>query len=403
MPEALGPDSLCNRRGMTDEATPLSCEQCKDFLDRPSSGSFAMGQCQKCGRTRNRIPGPVGLVVDEGETVTVQLPPLTMVPGGSHRLSRPGLSWFVRQMVFADGDPTTPVELVDKIGKEVADANSFLESSERIAEFISDPEKYGDELDSMMSQDSWPEKWAALYVNTGSELIDEENLLDAAGRQVVLWRLAKVRTMLMFTRHLEELAWRGYRNFGADALAEVLTAWDDSDEGELEEYWQTFLQDRPFLMSLISPGPLAVHTGKAFLGGKKVDNTGGKVVDFLLAHSIGGNAALLEIKRPTTQLLARTAYRSDIYAPSPELSGSVSQILNYRDTLMTEYTRNVSPLQVFMPSCMVLIGNYGNELDSPEKTRSFELFRSSLNGVSIVTFDELFARLKKILDVLRGD
>jgi hypothetical protein len=102
-------------------------------------------------------------------------------------------------------------------------------------------------------------------------------------------------------------------------------------------------------------------------------------VDFLLEHSIGGNAALLEIKRPATKLLMGTAYRgSDIYAPSTELIGSVSQILNYRDTIMTG---NVSPLDVFMPSCMVLVGHYASELDSAEKRRSFELYRSSLNGL----------------------
>lgn len=70
---------------------------------------------------------------------------------------------------------------------------------------------------------------------------------------------------------------------------------------QAEDYWQTILQDQPYLISLIFPGPVAVHTGKAYLGGKKVDNTGGKIVDFLdflLEHSIGGNAALLEIKRP---------------------------------------------------------------------------------------------------------
>lgn len=138
-----------------------------------------------------------------------------------------------------------------------------------------------------------PEKWAAMLVVFGSALLNEEEPLDDELRQVVLWRLAKCRTMLMFTRNLEELAWRGYRNFGADTLAEALTAWELSDKTETEEHWQTFLQDRPYLISLISPGPVAVHAGKAFLGGKKVDNTGGKIVDFLLEHSIGGNAALL--------------------------------------------------------------------------------------------------------------
>jgi hypothetical protein len=340
-------------------------------------------------------------VVEKGDGVTVVAKLPTMVPGGSTRLFRPGLSQRVRKMVFADGDPKTPSELVNKLVDEIAVANGLLESSKRLAELVADPENHADFLDTLMSQDAWPEKWAYLVVKFGSQLVDEEDPFDDELRQVVLWRLAKVRTMLMFTRHLEELSWRGYLNFGADALAEVLTAWENSDKTEDEEYWQTFLQDQQYLISLISPGPLQVHLGPAYLGGKKVDNTGGKIVDFLLEHSIGGNAALLEIKRPATKLLKETAYRgSDIFAPSTDLTGSVSQILNYRDTLMTG---NISPLHVFMPSCMVLIGNYGCELDSPEKRRSFELFRSSLNGVSIVTYDELFARLKKILDVLRGD
>ena len=311
------------------------------------------------------------------------------------------MSWFVRLVVFADGDPQTKSELVNKLAKEIGDANRLLESVEGFAEFIADPEGHADFFDRFADQDASPEKWAAMLVVFGSALLNEEEPLDDELRQVVLWRLAKCRTMLMFTRNLEELAWRGYRNFGADTLAEALTAWELSDKTETEEHWQTFLQDRPYLISLISPGPVAVHAGKAFLGGKKVDNTGGKIVDFLLEHSIGGNAALLEIKRPATKLLKEAAYRgSDIYAPSTDLAGSLSQILNYRDTIMTGH---ISELHVFMPACMVLIGNYSSELDSAEKQRSFELFRSCLNGVAIVTYDELFAQLKKILDVLRGE
>jgi hypothetical protein len=326
-----------------------------------------------------------------------------MVPGGSVKLSRAGLSWFVAGLVFADDDPKTHAELVSKLAEEVEEAKRLLESTEGFAEFMADPEGHADFLDRFGDQDASPEKWASLFVAFGSALVNEneEEPLGDELRQVVMWRLAKIRTMLLFTRHIEDLAWRGYQNFGADVLAEALTAWDTSDKNESEEHWQTFLQDQPYLISLIFPGPVAVHTGKAYLGGKKVDNTGGKIVDFLLEHSIGGNAALLEIKRPATKLLMGTAYRgSDIYAPSTELIGSVSQILNYRDTIMTG---NVSPLDVFMPSCMVLVGNYASELDSAEKRRSFELYRSSLNGVSIITYDELFTRLKKILDVLRGD
>lgn len=333
--------------------------------------------------------------------ITIELPPLTLAPGGRTKLARPGLSWFIRHIVFVDGDPQTLSELTTKIVDEIEQANELVESSQRFADL--DPDKNPDAaFDTLMANDAWPEKWAMLVVKFGSDFVDEANELDAEARQVVLWRLAKVRAMLIFTLHVEELTWRGYLNFGVDDISEVLSAWEQSDKTEVEEYWQTFIQDRPYLINLIAPGPVQVHTGKAFLGGKKVDNTGGKIVDFLLANSIGGNAALLEIKRPATKLLRETPYRDDIYAPSTELAGSVAQILNYRDTLMTGDVRDLN-LDAFMPSCMVLIGNHGAELDSPEKRRSFELYRASLNGVSIVTYDELFERLKKILDVLRGD
>lgn len=108
----------------------------------------------------------------------------------------------------------------------------------------------------------------------------------------------------------------------------------------------------------IPPGqtrPTIKKGRKLPLGGKKIDNTGAQIVDFLLEHSIGGHAALLEIKRPGTTLLMKTPYRgSEIYSPSSEVVGSVSQILNYRDTIMTG---NISPLDVFVPSCIVLVGN----------------------------------------------
>jgi hypothetical protein len=325
---------------------------------------------------------------------------LNMRPGGLLKLYRPGLSFVVWQLVFAGEEPQTLSELTGQIVGEIAQANELFESSQRVADL--NPSENPDAAATLMANDDWPEKWALAVIKYGSELVDEASQLDDGARQVLLWRLAKARTMLIFTRHLEQLTWRGYQNFGAETLAEGLTAWEVSDKTEAEEYWQTFIQDRPYLINLIAPGPVVVHTGKAFLGGKKVDNTGGKIVDFLLANSIGGNAALLEIKRPATKLLRETPYRDDIYAPSTELAGSVAQVLNYRDTLMTEKPRDLN-LNAFMPSCMVLIGNHGSELDSPEKRRSFELYRSSLNGVSIVTYDELFDRLKKILDVLRGD
>jgi hypothetical protein len=337
-----------------------------------------------------------------GRVHTIHLQPITLMPGGPTRFSRAGMSWFVAQLLFVDDDPQTKSELNERLSAEVDEAKGLLESDEQFAQFITNPTNHSDYVTTLSRQDpSSPRKWAALFAIWGLALLSADDSLDNDSRQLILWRLGKIRAMLLFTRHIEELAWRGYQNFRADVLSEALTAWDQSAKNEPEEYWQTFLEDQPYLISLIFPGPVAIHQGKAYVGGKRVDNTRGKIVDFLLEHSISGNAALLEIKRPATNLLTRTPYRGhDIYAPSSDLVGAVSQILTYRDTIVTE---NPSTLNVFVPSCVVLIGNYGGELDSDEKSRCFELYRSSLNGVSIVTYDELFSRLQKILDLLHAE
>lgn len=337
-----------------------------------------------------------------GETITVTLPAISIIPGTGTQLTREGLSWLITRQVFRDGDPRTHADLVAVIKKEVEQVREIAESADGLVEFAAAEDGNLDFLDELLKRpDSSPEKWAIAFFLYGSLLLQEDVQIDEELLPALVWRIAKFRTMSLFTSHIQDLAWRGYRNYGVDVLVEALNAWEASDKTESEEHWQKFLQDRPYLINLIFQGPVVVHTGKAYLGGKKVDNTGGQIVDFLLENSIGGNAALLEIKRPETKLLTKSPYRGDeIYSPSSELVGSVSQILNYRATIMTG---NISPLDVFMPSCVVLVGNYAKELDAAGKRRSFELYRSSLNGVSVITYDELFDRLRKILDVLRGE
>jgi hypothetical protein len=351
---------------------------------------------------------PPGTPEAGGTAHTGWLPPLTLEPGGSMKLSRAGLSWFIARIMFSDAEaltkPPTQSELYDTLRAKLDEAQTFVEADEQFAEFKGDPHDLVGYVTKVADQDGSPSKWAALFIVYGLLLLEAgDPPLDDEIREGIVWWLAKIWAMFLFTRNIEVLAWRGYQNFGADALAEAVAAWDDSDKNELEEYWQNFLADRPHLIGLTFPGPVAIHQGKAYLGGKSFDNTGGKVVDFLLENSVGGDAALLEIKRPASKLLMATAYRDDIYAPSSELVGSVSQILNYRDTIVAEKRNLNLPLEVFIPSCVVLIGNYASELDSAEKRRSFELYRSSLGGVSIVTYDELFTRLGKTLDVLRGE
>jgi hypothetical protein len=45
------------------------------------------------------------------------------------------------------------------------------------------------------------------------------------------------------------------------------------------------------------------------------------------------------------------------------------------------------------------MGNYERELTAPKLRSSFELFRSSLAGVEIVTFDEFFRKVEQLANL----
>jgi hypothetical protein len=45
---------------------------------------------------------------------------------------------------------------------------------------------------------------------------------------------------------------------------------------------------------------------------------------------------------------------------------------------------------------VVIIGNASEELNTDKKRKSFELFRTNLKNVEIVTFDELFKKAESL-------
>jgi Domain of unknown function (DUF4263) len=101
---------------------------------------------------------------------------------------------------------------------------------------------------------------------------------------------------------------------------------------------------------------------------------------------------LIEIKTPTTPLLG-SEYRTNVYAPSQELVGAIVQALHYRLSLLNDLhaLRSQSPgLQVHDPTVFVMIGDTEREGLTGMKRRSFQLFRHTLKGVEILTYDELF-------------
>jgi hypothetical protein len=81
-------------------------------------------------------------------------------------------------------------------------------------------------------------------------------------------------------------------------LKEALQVWKGDRYEDDEEYRQSFLTQRSFLLEQIFSWPCTVVAGKAYVGGKNVHNRRGNIVDFLLKNDLTRSAALVEIKKP---------------------------------------------------------------------------------------------------------
>lgn len=178
-----------------------------------------------------------------------------------------------------------------------------------------------------------------------------------------------------------------------------------------EQYWQSeILESYPWVISQVFSTPCMLFGSKAYVGSKAIDNSGGNVIDFLYQNKMTSNVSLVEIKTPCTKLLG-THYRARSYSASQELSGAVNQILSYKQSLLRDYAtlraNSSDAFEAFNPTCVILIGNTrefaetAGRLNS-DKLGSFENFRSAINGVTIVTFDELLQKVKDLISILKS-
>lgn len=191
---------------------------------------------------------------------------------------------------------------------------------------------------------------------------------------------------------------------GLVSLKAALSQWESNQDNESEEFWQNFLTKHSSVLSQIFAYPILLVADKAYVGGKKFNNQGGKVVDFLARAAITGGLLLIEIKTPTTKLLGGE-YRN-VHPLSPELGGTIAQIVHYRQHLMRSFTalseENSGTLTLGEPRCVIIAGRASVELNSNALKNNFELLRERVSGVAIITFDELFARVRSAIGLIEG-
>ncbi len=184
-----------------------------------------------------------------------------------------------------------------------------------------------------------------------------------------------------------------------DRLIEILHS--DLNKGKSEPHWQKQFTLNPFILDMAFGTPMVMIQGQAHVGGKLLDGSGEKIADFLMKNGITESVSLVEIKTPQTKLLGDREYRGGVYGPSSELSATVVQILDQIGKFIEEIhpirsKNEMYGLRAHGIKGVIVAGVMPDYL----KKRSLELYRSSLHGVSIITFDELLAKLRSLRDLL---
>jgi hypothetical protein len=165
-----------------------------------------------------------------------------------------------------------------------------------------------------------------------------------------------------------------------------------------EEQWQNFFEKYSWMLTHLFPYQVILKKGKAYVGGKTIENAEGRVVDFLFKNNLSDNFALLEIKTHNKELMKPTAYRKpDVFALADELSGGINQCLDQKDVFLRDFGKE-NP--AYDPKSILVIGQ--KRVLDKHQSKCFELLRSNQKNVDIVTFDELLSKLEGLHMVITG-
>lgn len=209
------------------------------------------------------------------------------------------------------------------------------------------------------------------------------------------WHLDRVQSILSGTTTT-------FRNMSsANRFESGFKIWEEHRSSDSEEFWHKLFASQPELLAPMLAGRPFVLQSKCFVGGKSVTNAGGNVPDFLAQHD--GNATLIELKTPAAPLLSRK-YREGVFPPSRDLAGACVQVLEYRTSLMNHLhsLQHYTPgLRAHSPTAVVIIGDLQATPFTEAERRSFEIFRSSLKDVSVITFDELFDGIQQLATLIK--
>lgn len=169
-----------------------------------------------------------------------------------------------------------------------------------------------------------------------------------------------------------------------------------------EETWQFLFNENPFILSLAFGYPAIKISDQASVGGKRLTGNGEKITDYLIKNDVTNNLAIIEIKKPSSALLNKTAYRGAVFCASTELTGSVTQVLDQcyqlqQNIATIKHNNRIYDIESYAVHCILIIGMMPA---SEDEKKSFEIYRRNSKNVQIITFDELLLKLRQLHNFL---
>jgi len=282
-------------------------------------------------------------------------------------------------------------------GREIDDLLTFIKAAETMI-FVD--ELGGRVSDRTLVQSTFDRRQIARV------LIEDPALLDA-----VLENDIEAQDIVGLARRRRELAF--FRQMLDDP---ELRASEAEKHKGLEMAWQAFFERNTWIfgygLSYLAMSELDGRSLRNKVAGYNISGRGKEVDGLMKTVAAINSLCFVEIKTSETDLVKY--YRPGVFAPSMELAGAVSQIQVTVQRALEDLTEEYRParwdsgdptgetLFQFQPRSFLVIGNLG-EFQTPkgtnkDKFRSFEIFRRSLRWPEVMTFDELYARAKFIVE-----
>jgi hypothetical protein len=171
-----------------------------------------------------------------------------------------------------------------------------------------------------------------------------------------------------------------------------------------ERHWQKFFTANSFALQQVFSAPILVVGGQVHVRGTDALGQGSRIADFLCVNAVTRSAVVVEIKTPTTDLMAAAPYRGSgtaaVYPTHRNLSGAVSQVQAQMESVLSDLRDNptLGPIDRWHVRGAVIIGRVSKLGD--EQRDCFLRYREGLSKVTVLGYDEVCERLKSLLAML---